>query len=40
MSKNVDKNMSNLNSKYSQKLLDYAKDSATDALKAASKRTI
>ena len=30
----------NLNSKYSQKLLDHAKDSATDAFKAASKRAI
>ena len=30
----------NLNSKYSQKLLDYAKQSATDALKTVSKRAI
>ena len=28
----------NLSSKYSQKLLDYAKQSATDAFKTASKR--
>ena len=30
----------NLNSKHSQKLLDHAKQSATDALKTASKRAI
>ena len=30
----------NLSSKYSQKLLDHAKQSATDALKTASKRAI
>ena len=30
----------NLSGKYSQKLLDYAKQSATDALKTASKRVI
>ena len=30
----------NLNSKYSQKLLDHAKQSATDALKTVSKRAI
>ena len=30
----------NLTSKYNQKLLDYAKQSATDALKTASKRDI
>ena len=35
--KNISKNVS---SKYSQKLLDHAKQSATDALKTASKRTI
>ena len=40
-----DKNMrksicKNLSSKYNQKLLDYAKQSATDALKTASKRDI
>ena len=29
-----------LSSKYSQKLLDHAKQSATDALKTASKRAI
>ena len=34
MGKNIGKNISkNLNSKYSQKPLDYAKQSATDALK-------
>ena len=30
----------NLNTKYSQKLLDHAKQSATDALKTVSKRAI
>ena len=35
--KNISKN---LNSKYSQKLLDHAKQSATDALKTASKSEI
>ena len=35
LSKNIGKNMS---SKYSQKLLDHAKQSATDALKTASKK--
>ena len=39
--KNVVKKMSkNLSSQYSQKLLDHAKQSATDALKTASKRAI
>ena len=34
MGKNIDKNISkNLNVKYSQKLLDHVKQSATDALK-------
>ena len=41
MGRNIGKNISkNLNSKYSQKLLDHAKQSATNALKIASKRTI
>ena len=35
--KNIDKNITN---KYSQKLIDSAKKSATDALKTASKRAI
>ena len=39
--RNIDKNISkNLSTKYSQKLLDHAKLSATDALKTASKRAI
>ena len=33
-------NKKNLSCKYSQKLLDHAKQSATDALKTASKRAI
>ena len=37
MRKSICKNLSN---KYNQKLLDYAKQSATDALKTASKRDI
>ena len=37
MGKNIGKNVS---SKYSQKILDHAKQSATDALKVASKREI
>ena len=41
MGRNIGKNISkNLNSKYSQKLLDHAKQSGTDALKTASKRAI
>ena len=41
MGRNIDKNISkNLNSKYNQKLLDHAKQSATDALKTASKSEI
>ena len=41
MSRNIGKNESkNLNGKYSQKRLDHAKQSATDALKTASKRPI
>ena len=41
MGQNVGKNISkNLRSKYSQKLLDHAKKSATDALKTVSKRGI
>ena len=41
MSKKVGKNISrNLNDKYSQKLLDHAKQSATDAFKTTSKRAI
>ena len=35
--KNIDRNLSN---KYSQKLLDHAKQSATHSLKTASKRSI
>ena len=39
--KNICKNISkNLSGKYSQNLLDHAKISATDALKASSKRVI
>ena len=39
MDKNIVENISeNVSSKYSQKRLDYAKQSATDALKTASKR--
>ena len=41
MRKNIGKNISkNLISKCSQKLIDHAKQSATDALKIASKRAI
>ena len=41
MGRNIGKNMSkSLRSKYSQKLLDHVKQSATDALKTASKRAI
>ena len=41
MGKNIAKNISkNLRSKYNQTLLDHAKKSSTDALKAASKRAI
>ena len=41
MGKNICQNISkNLSSKYSQKLLDHAKQSATDELKTASKRVI
>ena len=41
MDRNIYKNISkNLNSKYNQKLLDHRKQSATDALKTASKRAI
>ena len=37
----IDKNMTkSLSDKYSQKLLDHAKQSATDAFKTASKRAI
>ena len=39
MGKNTGKNES-LNSEYSQKLLDHAKQSATDAFKTSSKRVI
>ena len=40
-SKKIGKNISkNLSSKYSQKVLDHDKQSATDALKTASKRAI
>ena len=39
--KNISKNLSkNLTSKYNQKLINHAKQSATDALKTASKRAI
>ena len=41
MGRNIGKNISkNLISKYSQKLLDHAKQSATDVLKTASKKEI
>ena len=41
MGKNIGKNISkSLNSKYSQQILDHAKQSATDALKTSSKRVI
>ena len=41
MHKNIGKNMSkNLSSKYGQKLLDHAKQSATDAINTSSKRVI
>ena len=41
MGRNVGKNISkSLNSKYSQNLLDHAKQSDTDALKTSSKRAI
>ena len=41
MGKNIGKNISkNLSGKYSQKLLDDAKKSATDAIKTNSKRLI
>ena len=41
MGKNIGKNISkNLNSKYSQILLDHAKQSATGVLKTVSKRTV
>ena len=39
MGKNIGKNKT-LSGKYSQKLLDHAKNSATDALKTTSKRII
>ena len=41
MARNIGKSISkNLSGKYSQKLVDHAKQSATDALKPASKRVI
>ena len=41
MGKNIGKNLSkNVIGKYSQKLLDHAKQPATDALKTSSKRVI
>ena len=41
MDKNIGKNISrNLSSKYSQRLLDHGKQSATDALWTTSKRAI
>ena len=38
--KNINKNLSGKKLKYSQKLLDHAKQSATDAFKTASKRAV
>ena len=39
MDKDIDNNISkNLSSKYSQKLLDHAKQSATDAINTAAKK--
>ena len=41
MGKSIGKNISkNVSGKYSQKLLDHGKQSATDALKTSSKRVI
>ena len=41
MGKNIGKNISkNVSSKYGQKLLNHAKQSATDAIKTSSKRVI
>ena len=41
MGKNIGKNISkNLSGNYSQKLLDHAKQTATDALKNSSKKVI
>ena len=41
MGKNIGKNISkSLNSKYSQKLLDHAKQSVTDSFKTSSERVI
>ena len=41
MGKDIGKNISkNVSGKYSQKLLDHAKQSTTDALKTTSKRVI
>ena len=41
MGKNIGKNINkSLNCKYSQKLLDHAKQSATDAFKTSSKRVM
>ena len=41
MGRSIGKNISkNLTSKYNQKLINHAKQSATDALKTASKRAI
>ena len=41
MGKNIRKNISkNLSGKYSQKFLDHVKESATNGLKATSKRVI
>ena len=40
MDKSIDKNISkSLSGKYSQKLLDHAQQSATDALKTTSKKS-
>ena len=41
MGKNISKNITkNLSSKYNQKLLDHAKQSATDAFKTVSRKAI
>ena len=41
MDKNINKNVTrNLSSRYSPKLLDHAKQSATDAIKTSSKKAI
>ena len=40
MGKNIDEKSKNLSGRHSQKLLDHAKQSATDALEASSKKII